>query len=178
MGTTTNDNDDDIKRRTNLDVKPFNISAIEDCNYSDNTFYSTYDDSVLKQQKQQQHHHIISKHDIGETVFEFHMNDNEIQQEVEISDPEYDSDEDKSSIISGLSNDHNYNMLPVVEPLSPISSSRSTPDSWRQAITDLGYESQLSPTSSTLTDDLPPLIDLDQFPFWDDSISELFPTLA
>jgi hypothetical protein len=170
MGTSAN-----VKSRSNLDVKPLITSAIDsnninDCN--DTTFYPTYDEKNVEQYKN------IKTEVVDEYLIEI-PNSSDIQQEIEISENEYDSDEDQSSIISGLSNDHNYNMSPIVEPLSPISnssSSRATPDTCL-ASSDHGYDSQPSPTPSTSTSfDEMPLLDLDRF--WDDPILELFPTLA
>lgn len=96
-----------------------------------------------------------------------------------ISDLEqdYDSDEDKASIISALTNDHNYNMAPIIEPVSPLSStsSRSTPDATHM-LSDCGYESQTSPTPS-FPDDMS-YFDLDNINIWDDPITELFPSLV
>lgn len=165
MGASAN-----VKSRINLDVKPLITSAIDsnisDCN--DTTFYPTYDKKNVEQYKKE-------IDDVEEYLIEI-PNATDIQQEVEISENEYDSDEDHSSIISGLSNDHNYNMSPIVEPLSPISnsSSRASPDTCL-ASSDHGYDSQPSPTPSTSFDEMP-LLDLDRF--WDDPILELFPTLA
>lgn len=119
------------------------------------------------------------------------LDTDEFQQEVEISDYEeesldiFDSEDTKEGIISSIVTcDHSYNKPSPIfetiisdEPMSPISStlsSRSTPDVATVA-SDYGYESQNSPSSSI--DDIS-LINLDEFPFWDDPISELFPSLA
>lgn len=120
------------------------------------------------------------------------LDTDDYQQEVEISDLDDDmellEEDSKSSVISSIiSSDHSYNKPSPIfdhtiiceEPLSPISStlssSRSTPDVTTFA-SDYGYESQNSPSSSSIED--MPLINLDEFPFWDDPISELFPSLA
>jgi hypothetical protein len=87
----------------------------------------------------------------------------------EPSDLEVDED-DVDSIVSGFSNDHNYNMSPA----SRISSPETCPTS------DPGYESQNSPPSITFDEDVP-IINLDDFDLWNqpsDPITELFPSLA
>lgn len=147
-----------------------NSDPIDD-NIDDSTFYPTCEPFVV---------HI--KQDLDADDFE---------NEVEISDFEDDTldlleDDSKSSVISSIiSSDHSYNKPSPIydtiiceEPLSPISSSlssRSTPDV-ATFTPDYGYESQNSPSSSSIEE--MPLINLDEFPFWDDPISELFPSLA
>lgn len=116
---------------------------------------------------------------------QLHLLVEEIQNEVEISDLEEDED-DADSVVTAFSNDHNYNMSPIAEPVSPISSTtdRSTPDTIHTA--DIGYESQLSPTSTSSFSEIEdmPMVNLDMFPMWNDDafsfdpISELFPTLV
>lgn len=160
----------DVKPNKLVTALDSNSNPIDD-NIDDSTFYPTCE------------------------PFECHikqdLDTDEYQQEVEISDFEeesldlLDSEDSKSCVISSIINsDHSYNKPSPIyenticeEPLSPLSStlsSRSSPDVATIA-SDYGYESQNSPSSSI--EDIP-LINLDEFPFWDDPISELFPSLA
>lgn len=143
----------------------------------DDTFYETYNnaDDTIKAPPLSPVSPLHKLHLLGE----------EVQNEVEISDIETEED-DADSIISAFSNDHNYNMSPVVEPVSPISSTtdRATPDTVHTL--DAGYESQLSPTSSLSEIEDMPIVNLDEFAFWNDlsgdltsdPISDLFPGLV
>lgn len=156
MGTAT----DGSRITDSVDVKPKILETAlpieSDDNINDSTFYPTCElHGNIKQD----------------------LDADDIQQEIEISDLEDDTDDSTSSVISSIiNNDHSYNKPSPIfceEPLSPLSSSRSTPDTAN--VSDYGYESQNSPSSCI--EDMP-LINLDEFPFWDDPISELFPSLA
>lgn len=181
MGTTTNGS----RRTTNdFDVKPKSQSIrtafkseIPIETTDEPTFYpTTCEDSQIISQN-------LIKQDLDPDDF--------IQHEIEISDLEDDTlyeeevEESQSLVISNdFSNDHSYNKPSPIfdtiiceEPLSPISSSssRDCPDV-TTTLSDYGYESQNSPSASSIED--MPLINLDEFPFWDDPITELFPSLA
>lgn len=163
------DVDDDSGRITDVN---------DDDNSNNATFYETYDDTKAISVKiplsppPNDKLHLLA----GE----------EVQNEIEISDLEMDED-DADSVVSAFSNDHNYNMSPIAEPVSPISSSatdRSTPDTIHTM--DPGYESQFSPHSNFGDIDEIPIVNIDDFVAWNelensfitDPISELFPSLV
>lgn len=98
-------------------------------------------------------------------------NDNKKEEafDEDLSDLEYDDEDDNASITSAFSNDHNYNMSPASRISSPETCHTSDP----------GYESQNSPRS-TIGDEMP-IINLDEFGLWNDitdPITELFPSLV
>lgn len=175
MGTTTNGKYLDVKEaKQELAEEEENEN-----NDSNATFYETYDDTKEVPIK------IPLVTPPSNTIHL--LEGEEVQNEVEISDLDTDED-DADSVVSAFSNDHNYNMSPIVEPVSPISSTtdRSTPDTINTM--DHGYESQLSPTSTGSYSEIEdmPMVNLDDFPLWNDlaedfsidPISELFPSLV
>lgn len=164
-------NDSDDERVTDVN---------DDDNSNNATFYETYDDTKAISVK-------IPLSPPPNDKLHLLAGD-EILNEVEISDLEMDED-DADSVVSAFSNDHNYNMSPIAEPVSPISSSatdRATPDTIHTM--DPGYESQFSPHSTSSfgeIDDIP-IVNIDDFVAWNelensfitDPISELFPSLV
>lgn len=160
MGTATNGsgiaaNASDVEPKDKLATAFMN--PIDD-NIDDSTFYPTCESSVHIKQDTDDYQHEVEIPEFEDDVL-------------------HENDEDTISYI--ITGDHCYNKpvfdTTIVEPLSPISSSsRSTPDVSTFS-SDYGYESQNSPSSSI--SDMP-LLNLDEFPFWDDPLTELFPSLA
>lgn len=180
---------EDCPQRRHSDDDAFDMEFEQKHDPNHTTLYETYDNvsNDIKAKVSMSPSHLSSA--MSSFKHQYHLLAEEVENEVEISDLEEEEDEDDAdSVVTAFSNDHNYNMSPITEPVSPISSTtdRSTPDTIHT--TDIGYESQLSPTSTSSFSELEdmPMVDLDLFPMWNDlsdtfcidPISELFPALV